>query len=222
MPLSKPEPTDQHRVCQQRILQIFEYLKALNDHRNPAVRHIREQPWYLWLDDLPDHPTIVFQRRCGQNAGDEENAEVLTDGVLLRVKRPNLTPCNSPPQEIRDWLQAGWDDPEFEVHWLDTQNRINDEGETLTVRFEDDLERPLILERWRCIRDAWRKAEVPARQAMTVFQRLYGLHGQLERESERFDLVVGDGGPQLATIGWQHLPPIADSASSTCLRCSNP
>jgi len=32
--------------------------KALNQHRNPAKRQIREQLWSLWLHDLPEHPAI--------------------------------------------------------------------------------------------------------------------------------------------------------------------
>jgi len=41
--------SEQQRICRQRISQVFDYLKALNEHRNPAVRRIQEQPgrWAL-------------------------------------------------------------------------------------------------------------------------------------------------------------------------------
>ena len=45
----RPMESEQQRICRQRIGQVFDYLKALNEHRNPAVRRIQEQPgcWAL-------------------------------------------------------------------------------------------------------------------------------------------------------------------------------
>ena len=40
---------DQNRMAKQRNRQIFEYLKAFNEHRNPSVRQVRKQPWLMWL-----------------------------------------------------------------------------------------------------------------------------------------------------------------------------
>jgi len=42
----------------ERIARVFRYLKALNEHRNPAKRDLSEQPWTLWFRSLPDHPSI--------------------------------------------------------------------------------------------------------------------------------------------------------------------
>ncbi len=46
------------RVAREKLTRVFRYLEALNQHRNPAKRQIREQLWSLWLHDLPDHPSI--------------------------------------------------------------------------------------------------------------------------------------------------------------------
>lgn len=46
------------RVGRERLTHVFQYLEALNQHRNPAKRQIREQLWTLWLKDLPAHPSI--------------------------------------------------------------------------------------------------------------------------------------------------------------------
>ncbi len=46
------------RVAKDRTAQVFRYLEALNQHRNPAKRQIHEQLWTLWFRDLPDHPSI--------------------------------------------------------------------------------------------------------------------------------------------------------------------
>ena len=46
------------RIARDKLTRVFRYLEALNQHRNPAKRQIREQPWSLWLHGLPNHPTI--------------------------------------------------------------------------------------------------------------------------------------------------------------------
>ncbi len=45
---------DKLRVARDKLTRVFRYLEALNQHRNPAKRQIHEQPWSLWLRDLPD------------------------------------------------------------------------------------------------------------------------------------------------------------------------
>ena len=49
------------------------------------------------------------------------------------------------------------------------------------------------LDRWSAERDVWMDAELPARAAMAIFEKLYALHGRMAREAEGFELVVGDG-----------------------------
>src|SRR5437879_12306205 len=46
------------RVAREKLTRVFRYLEALNQHRNPAKRQVREQLWSFWLHDLPDHPSI--------------------------------------------------------------------------------------------------------------------------------------------------------------------
>src|SRR5436190_18353795 len=76
-------PQSQNDVGKLRIKQVFEYLKALNDHRNPAVRQVKEHPWHFWLDHLPDHPTIELQAVRSQKTRDTEECEDLTAPLYL-------------------------------------------------------------------------------------------------------------------------------------------
>ena len=46
------------RTGRDRLLRVFRYLEALNEHRNPVKRHLDQQLWTLWLRDLPDHPSV--------------------------------------------------------------------------------------------------------------------------------------------------------------------
>jgi very-short-patch-repair endonuclease len=187
------------QLAKQRIKQVFEYLKALNEHRNPSVRQIREQSWFLWLDDLPRDPSIDFPQCVARSPESEvENSGKVEPAYLLRVVRPKLTTAPPPPDELRGWLLAGWDDPFRNPEVSESRNISDANGETVTVRFADDPSWPTAFAGWIQKRDAWKEAELPARAAMVVFDKLYALHGTMEREGERYDLVVGDG-----VLSWQ-------------------
>src|SRR5260370_23994951 len=192
-------PQNQNEVGRSRIKQVFEYLKALNDHRNPTVRQVKDHPWHFWLDHLPDHPDIDLQAVHPQKARDTDGGEeLITPLYLFRVRRPKLTPPPAPPAEIHDWLHVGWDDPESDARFHLSRNQVDRQGETITVPFDDNPARPAAFALWQQKREKWRLPEKPARQAMAVFEKLYALHGKLERESELFDLVVADG-----LLSWQ-------------------
>jgi very-short-patch-repair endonuclease len=187
---------DYLRIGRERLLRVFQFLEALNQHRNPPKRQIREQLWTLWLKDLPDHPAIQHGRpRIEEDKPDAPSASDAREDedFILKVSRPKLTRPIDPPAQIKSWLEAGWDDPARELAVRKTRNEQNPEGEAVVVRFEDDPDRTAALETWRVKRDLWATSEKPARAAARVFETLYELYGRTEREAERVELVLGDG-----------------------------
>src|SRR5439155_4418096 len=96
------------RVGRKRLVQVFNYLEALNQHRNPARRQIEEQPWVLWLRDLPDHPAIS---RGAVTSDGGTSSIPAANGWLLSVRRPTTTLPPAPPAWLRDWLVGGWEEP---------------------------------------------------------------------------------------------------------------
>ncbi len=181
-----------------RIARVFRYLEALNQVRNPVKRHVRDQPWLLWFRDLPDHPAILtsYSSEAKEN-GDSFIETVDVDGArtamdfILKVRRPSVTEAPAPPAKIADWLRRGWNDVNDVAEAY--QSRADEADRNLIIRFEDDPERLRLFQAWRERRDAWARTEKPAREALKVFERLYELHAQIERESERLELVLGDG-----------------------------
>src|SRR5437867_11318520 len=101
------------RVAREKITRVFRYLEALNQHRNPPRRQIKEQPWHLWLHDLPVHPAVrrsaVKSNSAKTKSGDGQTEASAT--FSLRVQRPQLTQPPEPPNEIVSWLEPGWHDP---------------------------------------------------------------------------------------------------------------
>jgi len=190
------------RLGREKLVRVFGYLEALNQHRNPAKRKIDEQPWWLWLRELPEHASVQraaarpesskAKDGAGSN-GEEENA-----GYILKVRRPRLTRAPEPPEEVAPWLEAGWDDPEGRVSLRETQEETERKGEIPAARFGDDARRAQSFVDWKMSREEWAEKERPARAAMKVFETLYSLYGRIEREGERVELVLGDG-----ILSWQ-------------------
>src|SRR5580700_8309522 len=103
------------RVSRDKLTRVFRYLEALNQHRNPAKRQIREQPWSFSLSNLPEHPSIqrggAKASSLKANTGNGQNAEDSGASYVLKVRRPQLTRAPEPPESISAWLRDGWDDP---------------------------------------------------------------------------------------------------------------
>lgn len=178
-------------LARDRIAQVFRYLEALHQHRNPVKRQVDMQKWHMWLRDLPAHSSVTIgsvlddPNQPAQAAGE--------DNYVLRVSRPDVTRPATPPQVIAEWVVGVWDDPFREVEVLPRRNERGPEGETITVSFEARPERVAALETWKAERATWAEAERPARLAMKSFEELYALHGEIEREGEKVELVLGDG-----------------------------
>jgi hypothetical protein len=177
----------------ERAKQLFRYLKAFAERKLPVRRRLAEQLWQMPLRELPKHPCIeVGTVTLAAGAVQPESDDQGDQPPLLRVRRPKITPAPSPPAVIRDWVKTGWESPDGSVDIIETRD-IEQDGQVVQEAFAADVRRPPALEQWRTIWSAWARTEVPARQAMRVFERLYDLRGRIERESESVELLLGDG-----------------------------
>ena len=190
------------RTGRDRLLRVFRYLEALNEHRNPIKRHLGEQLWTLWLKDLPDHPSV---RRGTAAAIESDGPAAHNDGLsaqaqdpdfVLKIARPRLSSPPAPPLALEGWLDPGWEDPFREVLSLESKKETSPGSGRL--RFEADPKRVAAFEQWKERRDQWAKDERPARTAMEIFEDFYELYGRVEREAERVEIVLGDG-----ILSWQ-------------------
>jgi len=188
------------RTARDKITRVFRYLEALNQHRNPVQRQISSQLWSLWLHDLPSHssvqrgvtrPDSVTPNRLDTKVQSIDRPSRET--FVFKVERPRLSQAPEPPKELALWLKEDWDDPAKEVALHETRNERGRDGDTKVEKFRDDPARVTVFRRWQLQRDEWAVAEKPARAAMKIFESLYELHGRLEREAERVELILGDG-----------------------------
>ncbi|MUT65667.1 hypothetical protein [Paenibacillus sp. NEAU-GSW1] len=88
--------TNSKEAVRMRLTQIFKYLQALNQIKNPVKKSIDDQRWKLWVSELPKHEDIECRFL---ELGREPDAEDSLD-ILLKVRRPALTQCPEPPELI--------------------------------------------------------------------------------------------------------------------------
>ena len=190
---------DRLRIARLRLSQLFRYLKSLNEFRNPVKRRIEEQPWVLWMRDLPSHDCVqigsVEHEEPSPISGlDSENDQSLIgDDFVLKVRRPHLSQPPTPPAEIAAWLEPGWESVDGKCEVKSAIPSQQPGEQPIEILFDEDPKRVELFNDWRKEREEWVRTERPARLTLKIFERLYELYGQFQRESERLELVLGDG-----------------------------
>lgn len=180
-----------------KIRQLYRFLKEANQLRFRPVRAVGDQPKVLRLADMPAHESVQIYRPVRTTDGQE------VPDVLIRVRRPVLTRCPTPPESVAAWLLPGWDDPAKAPLAAQSQNITapgdgDGDEETITVRFEDDEDRFADWEAWQARRAVWVTPEQAARKAMWIFEALYDVYSTLEKDSEQLELLAADG-----RLSWQ-------------------
>ena len=180
-----PHDTETKR---ERLLKVFEFLKAYTELRYPPVTDIGRQLGVLWLKDLPPHHSVELFGDLGQLESGEDQAD-----IVLRLTRPALTECPEPPATIADWLMPGWQDIDGAVA-VHPSHTFPDKNARTQIEFFDEVSRrPALLKEWQQSRAAWQITERPARQSLKLFQTAYEWYGQQEREAESIEILCGDG-----------------------------
>lgn len=186
-------------VIVQKARQIFSFLEALDQHRNPVKRRIAEQPWHLDLAQLPR--TADVELSYPTDAGSPEDRAEAT-GHILRVRRPSppSVPAPPPPPDLRQWLNSSWGDPGQPVTFVgpagaDGTPRPATSAQDAVAHLPgaQAAEKAQRLLSWVAVRDRWAKQEVERQQTMALYDRLYGLRSTLVRRADEVELLFGDG-----------------------------
>jgi RNA polymerase-binding transcription factor DksA/very-short-patch-repair endonuclease/DNA polymerase III delta prime subunit len=186
------------RDVRERTKRLFQFLKEYAALRFPLVRDLNDRKirWKLPLDALPEHPSISISRPAaehweaeGGGGSEQENGQA----VLIRVQRPSRSEPPDPPSSLRDWIHGSWKDPSQEPTFHAERKIPEPDGNTHIERFTDDANRHRQWTQWLECWRAWAQKERPARRAWDVYEKLHELHGELQREEERYELILADG-----------------------------
>ena len=178
-----------------KVRQLYTFLKEANQIQFRPVRKLSDQQYVIRIADLPKHPSAQLFRPVKV-----ENSLEVPD-VHIRVSRPKLTRCPSPPESCTDWLLPNWDDPYLtpeiaaskNKHYSEFDEDGNEEETTITIVFTDDPMRVYDYAEWLEHRKKWAEPELIALGAMRYFENFYTLYSRIEKEGEKLELLVADG-----------------------------
>ncbi len=179
-------------ITRNRIRQIFRFLKDFNGLRNPVTRQISEQPWSLWIRELPAHTSLWLRGRDPGDAKSNEGGEELGE-LLLRVRRADVPKPPAVPAILNGWLPNNWKDPTVDAVVPLSEREVRGSAGPEVEKFEAVQERVDAFRDWRVERNFWVTEAQPAQRSLHIFNRLYELQGRLEREGESVQLVLGQG-----------------------------
>ncbi len=180
-----------------RIRQIFRYLQEMHRVRTPPVVRLEERDWMLPLD-APLQSDCVKRgyRLPGEGEGEGEgeadaDGEAARAGFILKVGRPSVSECPEPSVVIKNWLTPGFDQIDADPREI-VRPTLQTEGGG-TQRFDDSQERVEAFAEWLGRKRAWEDGEREVVETLGVFADLFDLRASIERESEKYQLFLGDG-----------------------------
>jgi very-short-patch-repair endonuclease len=186
---SATPPPDDEKVLRDRTSRLFEFVAALHRLRNPVPKSIEN--WKLHLAELPDYETVTITKPVVGSIQDDNDED--EPATLLRCARPLRTKPPEPPAILSGWLTRDWEDSANDPQVVASQNVMGEHGETIIVRFVDSEARSEALTAYRNKWDQWASGDRVAGEAQDVFEKLYTLYGQLERDGERLELGIASG-----------------------------
>lgn len=153
----------------------------------PPPEHVLE--WLLpgWDDPRTD-PVVAQSRNMVTQKNFKDDQRRVDDLKTYQELRANSSAqLPQPPVSISTWLREGWDDP------TRTPEVFENLQITETINFGDDHQLVASFEEWMQERTAWTVPELAARNAMAFYERIYDLYVTLEKDGEKFELLVADG-----------------------------
>ena len=176
--------------AREKARRLFRFLKEYATIRFPLVRELDRVRWKLVLDELPDHSSITVNRFV---ADDRENEGDGGPAILIRIRRPRRSHPPRLPTSLEGWLDGPFDDPYTEPRVRSERSIPQPDGTARIERFDDDAARPRAWSAWLEKWHAWAQDERPTREAEKVYNWFHELYGELQREGERYELVLADG-----------------------------
>ncbi len=178
--------SDKPTTVQTRVQRIFRYLQELHRVRTPPVVRLDARNWRLRLDELPESPHVVRGYARPGDSGDVGPGE-----FVIRVGRPETIECPEPSVVIKNWLKPGWEAVDADPESIVKKTRKGSDGGGES--FDDSDDRVSALVEFLDAKKDWAHEERSSIEALEVFSGLFELHVRLQRESEKYQLFLGDG-----------------------------
>ena len=169
---------------------LFDFLKELGDLKYKQNFQIQDEPWKLFLSDIPQDDTNIYIDYCSRD--DEDNEDEAR--VLLSIHKPTFSACPILPEILNGWLHMGWEKFDENPQMYAIRYRGKEEnGEPVYEKFIDKNQRVQAYQKWMEIRTVWAEEQKKRDQVRTLFLRLYRLGQRLKQQAETLEFMVGNG-----------------------------
>ena len=153
-----------------RVHTLFTYLQELHRVRTPAISNVSQYQWHLPISEIPSGPTVRLGSQLTGTADEKMN-------FLIEVARPEEVSCPEPTKTLTQKLARGWEEPHKRARLKRAQGKPH--SPQLLRSFAT----------WNEKREAWAAKQAPA----ALFSQLFEIWSLFERESEKYQLYLGDG-----------------------------
>ena len=177
---------------QNKVISLFQFIGELNKLKQRAILNYKDNLYSFEISDLPDDPdNIKIYYRDRAEEGIVEFAEDNNE-ILLSVHKPEFQKCPNPDLIFRDWLNLGWD--KFH-NSASVKESISFERAFVSrvENFTDSRERVVRYEAWLKRRDIWIEKQKIIEATRKLFDKLYSIYFELQRESETEEIIVANG-----------------------------
>lgn len=168
-----------------RVKNLFEYLLALNNLTHKPVRNYNSYD-NVWLDsDLQDMT---------------EGCYLFDDGVysdaILEIHRQDITSDEEQPPRpdphIKDWIDVDYYNPKMSIRLPTDRLYLTPDNFQVEEKFSDESERVHLFTAWKEEWDDWAQHLIEKRATKKLYEELFGVIQELQREGDRYELVLGN------------------------------
>lgn len=165
---------------------MFGFLKDFAGFRFTPVLDLDDVPWKLSFDQIPtDVKAFPSQEESGSSGKSSD--------TILIVRRPKSKQPPELPVILQEWVGNEIDNPTLKPQLREARLIVGSDDQRTKELFSEDPRRIRAWQDWLKRWHQWAEQEQRTRSILEIYNRLYELHTELQREGERYELVLAEG-----------------------------
>ena len=175
----------------EKIISLYKFIAEFCKAKNRIIKNDKNYMWSCKIEDIPEDDeniTISYYDRTEDEA-EETNDR---DNYILKVHKPELQKCPTPPVEIKNWLINGWDYFKEPVK-IKKEIEIKTGNQLEKISFDSDEERVRKYNDWILKRKNWVEIQEKLDKTRKFFTELYNNYVDLEKDSETKEIIIANG-----------------------------
>lgn len=183
------------KESQHKVVAVLDFLQELMTLDKESIKDITQHHWHCFIDTMPSALDGIKINYIVNNTVDDSNLE---ERVLIEVEKPKFSPCPKYPAVLNGWIGTrDWDNFKVKDIQIIREKSIggnkSQNSKECIEKFFDNKERVLSMQNWLKIRNVWREEELFKQKVQEVFDKFYSIYEDLKTDSEKIDLVIGNG-----------------------------